>query len=190
MLLLRRSAAPLTIARLAAASASLMLCVLCALCAACGSAQSGLEGAVYRSDRVAFKVGEVPASWTVIRVDAANVAYRDEPNRASVLANGRCGRKDDDTPLSALTAHLVMGTTAREIASQETIPFDGREAMHTRMQAKLDGVPMAYDLYVLKKDGCVYDLVYVGDPRAFESGVPAFERFVSGFHTLSGAGDS
>ena len=166
------------------------LAVLSALGGGCGGPQSGLEGAVYRSDRVAFHVGEIPPTWSPIRVDEANLAYRDDAHRASVLANGRCGRKDNDTPLSALTAHLVMGTTAREVASQETIPFDGREAMHTRMQAKLDGVLLAYDMFVLKKDGCVYDLVYVGDPSAFEGGVPAFEHFVSGFHTLPGAGES
>ena len=166
------------------------LAVVAALGGGCGGAQSGLEGANYRSGAVAFHVGDVPSSWSMIRVDEANLAYRDDAHRASVLANGRCGRKDNDTPLSALTAHLVMGTTERAIASQETIPFDGREAMHTRMQAKLDGVLLAYDIFVLKKDGCVYDLVYVGDPGAFESGVPAFEHFVSGFHTLPGAGET
>ena len=156
---------------------------------ACGGARVGLDaGGVYRDEQVAFKIGEVPAGWRAVKVDAASLAYRDDAHRASALVNGRCGRKSDDTPLAALTNHLVMGTTAREIASEETIPFDGREALHTRMSAKLDGVPRAYDLYVLKKDGCVYDFAYVAEPRTFEAGVPGFERFVSGFHTLDGGG--
>jgi hypothetical protein len=161
---------------------------LLALITSCAGAQSGLEGSVYRDDKVAFRLGEVPSSWERVHVDEASLAFRDDAHRASVLVNARCGRKDDDTPLVALTAHLIMGTTAREIASQDTIPFDAREALHTRLAAKLDGVPMAYDLYVLKKDGCIYDFVYVGEPSAIEAGVPAFERFVTGFHTLPGSG--
>ncbi len=157
---------------------------------ACAGTRAGLDASnVYRDDAVAFKVGDVPATWRPVSVDAANLAYRDEARRASALVNGRCGRKDDDTPLVALTGQLLMGTTAREIASEETIPFDGREALHTRLTAKLDGVPLGYDVYVLKKDGCVYDLVYVGDPRVMEAGVPDFERFVSGFRTVRGGGE-
>ena len=156
---------------------------------ACGGAHVGLDaGGVYRDEQVAFRIGEVPAGWRTVKVEAASLAYRDDAHSASALVNGRCGRKSDDTPLAALTNHLVMGTTAREITSEETIPFDGREALHTRMSAKLDGVPRAYDLYVLKKDGCVYDFAYVAEPQSFEAGVPGFERFVSGFHTLDGGG--
>lgn len=154
--------------------------------AGCGGASAGLEGSVYRGTGVAFRVGEVPAGWERISVEDANLAYRDDAHRASVLVNARCGRKDDDTPLVALNAHLLIGTTDREVASQEVIPFDAREALHTRMSAKLDGVPRAFDLYVLKKDGCVYDFVYVGEPQMIEAGVPAFEHFVQGFHTIEG----
>ena len=140
--------------------------------------------------RVTFRVGDVPPSWSPVRVDGATLAFRDEPHLASILLDGRCYRKDDDVPLLALTDHLVMGTTSREITSQETLPFDGREAMHTLLHAKLDGVAMDYDIFVLKKDGCVYDFVYVADPAKSDGGAGAavFERFVGTFHTLSGAG--
>jgi hypothetical protein len=57
--------------------------------------------------------------------------------------------------------------------------------MHTVLDAKLDGVRMSYDIYVLKKDQCVYDFVYVAEPSRFEQGAPAFEQFVSGFRTES-----
>jgi hypothetical protein len=77
-----------------------------------------------------------------------------------------------------------MGTTEREFDVQEVIPFDRREAMHTRLRAKLDGVPMQYDIYVMKRDGCVYDLVYVAPPDRFLDGAGGFERFVAGLRTL------
>jgi hypothetical protein len=143
------------------------------------------EGNVYRDEVVSYRVGDIPPSWRRIEVTNANLAFRDERDEASVLVNGRCGHRDDDTPLPALTNHLIMGTTDREFASQEIVPgFDGREALHTVMRAKLDGVVMQYDIFVMKKDGCIYDLVYVAPPDAFKQGAPAFERFAQGFHTL------
>jgi hypothetical protein len=169
-------------------SALLALAALAALALGCGSAPPRLEAGVYRSGPIAFRLGDVPAPWSAVRIDGATLAYRDEAHLASVLIDGRCGEKDDDVPLVALTDHLVMGTTDRQISSQETIPFDEREAMHTRLRAKLDGVPMDYDVFVLKKDGCVYDFVYVADPAKSEGGAAAFERFVGTFHTLPGAG--
>jgi hypothetical protein len=64
------------------------------------------------------------------------------------------------------------------------VPFDGREAMHTSLVAKLDGVPMAYDVWVLKKDGCVYDLLYLAPPADVDRGIEAFHRLVRGFTTV------
>ncbi len=161
-----------------------------ALGTACGASGARLESGVYRDGEVAFHIGGVPSEWRPVQVDRATLAYRDEGRRASILLDARCHQKDDDVPLVALTDHLMMGTTERAIDSQETIPFDGREAMHTRLRAKLDGVPMDYDVYVYKKDGCIYDFVYVAEPTgkdASGAGAPAFERFVSSFHALAGS---
>jgi hypothetical protein len=156
------------------------------LLAACAGAQAGMEGGVYRDGAVAFRIAPVPQTWRPIRVGEAALAYRDEPHDASVLVNGRCGERDGDAPLVALTNQLVMGTTDRTVTLEETIPFDSREAHHTRMTAKLDGVPVAFDIWVMKKDGCVYDLVYVAPPDRLEAGVADFERFVRGFHAMGG----
>ena len=48
-------------------------------------------------------------------------------------------------------------------------------------KATLDGAPVELDAWVLKKDGCVYDLVYAAPPSRFAAGAPAFARFVAGF---------
>jgi hypothetical protein len=154
------------------------------LLTACGGAQ--LEGDVYKSGPLTFRVAQIPPGWRPIQVSEAALAYRDDANEASILVNGRCGEKDGDAPLVALTNQLIMGTTERSVTREETIPLDAREALHTRMSAKLDGVPLGFDVWVMKKDGCVYDLVYIAPPERIEAGVGAFERFVRGFHALGG----
>jgi len=161
--------------------------------AGCGHAQTFDEG-IFRKDGVAVRVGPVPPGWRRIGVDGADLAFRDDERSGSALFDMRCGKHDDDAPLSVLTSHLIMGTTEREFDAQDTVPFDGREALHTLLRAKLDGVPMQYDIYVMKKDGCLYDLVYVAPPGRFADGAADFERFAAGVRTegspspLSGAG--
>jgi hypothetical protein len=156
------------------------------LLGACAHADRFEDGVLRKGD-LSVQVGPLPPSWRRIDVEGADLAFRDEAHAGSTLFDVRCGRRDDDAPLSVLTQHLLMGTTDREIDAQETIPFDGREAMHTLLRAKLDGVPMQYDLYVMKKDGCIYDIVYVAAPSRFAEGAQDFERFTRGVHATSSA---
>ena len=136
--------------------------------AACGHGESFDGGILHKGD-LSVRVGPCPSQWTRVRIEGADLAYRDEAREGSTMFDVRCGRSSD-APLTVLTEHLIMGTTERDFVTQETLPFDGREALHTLMRAKLDGVPMQYDIYVMKKDGCVYDLVYVAPPARFTAG--------------------
>jgi hypothetical protein len=152
------------------------------------SSRGTFESNVYRSGKIAFQLPDPPPGWRRVEVEDASLAFRDDEHAASVLLNARCLSADDRTPLVALTNHLLIGATERQYVSQAPEPFDGREALHTKLTAKWDGVPMAIDMYVLSKDGCVYDFVYLGDPSGFDRGAAAFEGFVRGFRTLPGSG--
>jgi hypothetical protein len=143
------------------------------------------DGAVLRKGDLAVRLGPLAPNWRRIDVEGADLAFHDDAREASTLFDVRCGHRDDDAPLSVLTDHLIMGTTERQFDTQETVPFDGREALRSVLRAKLDGVPMQYEIYVMKKDGCVYDIVYVASPDRFAQGTPDFERFVRGVHALS-----
>ncbi|WP_437761689.1 hypothetical protein WMF27_03410 [Sorangium sp. So ce281] len=157
-----------------------LLAVAIAL-AGCGG--SSFDGTVYRGTDVAFRVPPAPASWKRLEVSDAAVAYRDDANGATIALNGRC-RNEEDIPLVSLTNHLFLHFTEREALKQEVVPFDGREAMHTVMSAKLDGVPKVFDIWVLKKNGCVYDMLLIADPAGYAASEPAFTRMVRGFSTL------
>jgi hypothetical protein len=149
-----------------------------------GCASTTFDGHVYRNKEVAFRVGPIPESWRRIDSDLALLAFRDDPHRATVALNARCGKDGDDVPLQALTHHLFLVFTDRQVLSQSLRPLDGREALRSELTAELDGVPKHFDVYVLKKDGCVYDFLYVADTSAAPQGLPNFERFVGEFATL------
>jgi len=168
-----------------ASSACVAWLAIAGVAAGCATGAS-FDGGVYRDGPIAFQLSPLPASWRPIHVSDADLVFRDDAHEASILVNGKCIHENEDAPLTALTEHLIMGTTERAFTTEETVPFDAREARHSVLQAKLDGVVMAYDVFVMKKNGCVYDLVYVGDPGQLAAGAPAFEQFARGFRTVGG----
>lgn len=151
------------------------------LATGCGSA---FDGTVYRGNGFAFRVPPRPASWQLLPAQGTALAFRDDAAGATIAVNGRCGKDAEDVPLAALTRHLFLQFTEREISTEEVVPFDGREALHTVMSAKLDGVPKSFDVWVLKKDGCVYDLYLIAAPERFEATAGEFRKFVGGFATV------
>src|SRR5258708_3470768 len=80
----------------------------------------GLREGVLRKGELTLQLGPVPAAWRRIQVDGGDLAFRDDAREASALLDVRC-RRDEDAPLVALTAHLVMGTTDRAIQKQEVV---------------------------------------------------------------------
>ena len=155
----------------------------------CASApKEGFDGSVYRKGQVAFQVPSPPPDWRPIALKQAALSYRDPAHDASILLNARCGPLEQDTPLVALTNHLLIGTTERDVRAQEVEPLDGREALHTQVVAKLDGVPLFFDVFVLKKDGCIYDFVYFAPSERGPDGAGPFRALVRGFRTMPGSG--
>ena len=150
---------------------------------AVGCGHDPWDGRVYHGKQVTFRTGPVPGQWERISMDGPLLAFTDKSSDGTVDVYARCGQDADDVPLVALTKHLLIGFTERDFKEEKVVPMDGREALHTVVHAKLDGVLVALSIYVMKKDGCVYDLVYVASPARYDKGVSAFDSFVGGFGT-------
>jgi hypothetical protein len=135
------------------------------------------DGRFARGDE-RFRVAP-PATWEQVKTPG-DLAFRAPEGDAVIAANATC-RGHHDGPLPVLANDLVIGTTQRKVLLEETTWLDGREALHQVISLRLDGVPLIYDLYVLKKDGCVYDLTLVAPPRSYERTADTFVAFVAGF---------
>lgn len=145
------------------------------------------DGNTFRSEELAFEVGPPPSHWRPLESDEALIAFRDDESRATIAVNGRCHRDGDDVPLQALTHHLFLHFTDRELVEQKELVLDERAALRTELRASLDGVPKHFTVYVLKKDGCVYDFLRIADVQpepGEESDQRAFRRFVSSFRSV------
>jgi hypothetical protein len=151
---------------------------------ACASAT--WDGQVYRGEAVNFRAGRIPPTWRRLDADDALLTFRDSLRDIVISVNGRCGKDGDDVPLEALTQHLFMYFTDRQILAQGKISLDGRDALRTELAAKLDGVPRQFIVYVLKKNGCVYDFIFIATPSVDAGAKAEFDQFVAGFSTSTG----
>jgi hypothetical protein len=129
---------------------------------------------------VSFRIGLPGDGWRPLHDRATQVAWqRDEPPGA-IQVRSQC-EEHGDSDLHDFTDHLRIDFGAWEIVEQEPLRLIGREALRTRVSAALDGVPVMLEVYVVKKDGCLFDLTYTALPYAFERGLPDFQRVVEGF---------
>jgi hypothetical protein len=51
-------------------------------------------------------------------------------------------------------------------------------------RAQLDGREVQLHSYVVRRDGCIYDMVYFANPQDYVRGEPSFARMVAGFRFL------
>jgi hypothetical protein len=134
----------------------------------------------YQDQDTRFRIGDPGAGWQPVSVPTANAAWVREDS-STLLVNSQCDKTD--APLSALSGELLFGTTERVVLEQRVIPMDGREAMETVAEAKLDGVLRKRQMLVLKKDGCVYDFVLDAPLDVFGDALTGYQGVVSGFAT-------
>jgi hypothetical protein len=143
--------------------------------AGCCFSDGALRDGRYESKSVSYGIGEPGEGWQRLAINQANLAWHNPKMDASLLVNSHC-EGVADSPLESLTNDLLMGTTDREIVEQGRLPWSRREALETRARAKLDGVPREMMLFVLKKDGCVYDIVLDASAAHFEGARASYVR--------------
>ncbi len=85
-----------------------------------------------------------------------------------------------DSSLQQYTDHLRIDWDGWTVLEQSETELVGRAAMRTVVDASLDGIPRRNELWVVKKDGCLFDLRYSAGAENFASGQAAFSRVVKG----------
>ena len=166
----------------------MLAALLIALIAAClcqqGCGGSRWSDGRFHDDEASYRLGAIGAGWQSVAVDDDNdVAWLHDGWGAVIQVNASCN-PELDIPLVALTNHLLIGFTERELREQRLISMDSREALRSHLVAKLDGVERELALTVLKKDGCVYDFAVIASPGdSFARARDSYEQLLRGFAT-------
>lgn len=147
-----------------------------------GCAGASFKGGLYADGSVRYRVGALDPEWRAVSSEGADLAFH-RAGMGTISVNSTC-TEYEDVPPAALLNHLLFETTDRRFVTEETIYLDGRGARHVVVQLELDGVPLEVEIYLLKKDGCVFDLTHVRAKAAASAARETFAAFVRHFVVL------
>lgn len=128
-----------------------------------------------------YRFGTPSGDWRPLRkMDDVQVAWIDPGIVGVIELHAQCDEQGDSS-LAQYTDHLRIDWSEWKVVSQEEAKLIGRTALHTTVDADLDGIKRRHELWVVKKNGCLFDLRYSADPARFDQGKAEFARVVSGF---------
>ncbi len=142
---------------------------------------SGFRDGVFTKADVSYRIGTPDESqWRRVGFADDDLAWLNRTTGHVLSTNATC-HDHGDPSLEVLTTHLLFGFADRELKEQQPEMLDGRESLHSKFEAKLDGVPIEIEIVVLKKNGCVHDFEYVSPLGRAAEQQAAFDRLVAGF---------
>lgn len=172
--------------------------VIVALALALPAGCAGWRGDTYYAHRVpaklarketTYRFGDPGPGWTPVRnLKDVQVAWTNRDIGGVIEIHAQCDDQGDSS-LDQYTDHLRIDWTGWEVESQEPTRLIDRAALHTVVTADLDGVVRRNDFWVVKKNGCLFDLRYSSEPAAFEAGRADFAKVLEGFRFPIRVGD-
>ena len=139
-----------------------------------------LRGNVFENSRVRLEIEPPGNDWDLVPMRGVDIAFIYPQDESTLLINSQCNEVQD-VPLRALLGHLLIGFTEQKIVDEKLISFSEREALIQTIEAKLDGVSRKFKILVLKKDGCVFDIVLATTPMSFGGHEQVFDSLMQHF---------
>jgi hypothetical protein len=100
-----------------------------------------------------------------------------------MLVNGLCDPAVARRGPEVLARHLLLGLRDRVEIEHGEVPVNGRVAAHRLLEGRMrqSDERIRVESYTLRGERCVYDLLFVAAPEAFDAGRDDFRRFVESF---------
>jgi hypothetical protein len=123
--------------------------------------------------------------WVVDRDSGADLELRHQSGSAAMLVNGLCDTPATGRRPDVLVRQLLLGLRDRKVVESDEAPLNGRASTHTLMEGRLmtSDARMRIESYVVKGEHCVWDLLYVAEPSAFDATRGDFQALVESFVT-------
>jgi hypothetical protein len=151
--------------------------------ASCRATVGHVMGQQFVSPVYAFEVPLPEDEWRPVPDEPSVLTLAHTHLAAGITISVTC-QQARDVPLDILTRHLLFGFRDVEILQQTQQTLNGVPTLKTVARAHLDGREVQLCSLVVRRDGCVYDMVYFANPQDYASGVPSFERMMAGFRFL------
>lgn len=149
-----------------------------------GCAAGRIVDGIYRDPQSGFQVRLPPPAWIHTFLDGAALSFRDPALQAGMALAVDCpGQETGELPWMA--RHVFFGLREMRIEIREPVHLHDAVGVRTRLQARLDDVPVEVEGVTLRRAGCLYDFIYAAPPATFPRGRPDFEAFVESWAPLS-----
>ena len=149
-----------------------------------GCAGKRIEDGVFYS-RSGYRIALPGAAWTIAERGPAELEVRHRRVPAGMLVNAACDGPAARRSLDVLTRHLLIGLRERTVLESGRVSVNGRSGARAVVEGRRPESEerVRVEAYVLKDGRCVYDLLYVAPPAAFDALRAEFEGFVQSFTT-------
>jgi hypothetical protein len=130
-----------------------------------------------------YRIAVPGSAWTVVDDSRADLELRHREAPAGMLVNASCDPAVTGRGWDVLSRHLFLGLRDRVVVAADEMPVNGRIASHRLVEGRMRQSEQRtrIEAFTLKTDRCVYDLLYVAAPEAFDAWRPDFQRFVESF---------
>jgi hypothetical protein len=130
-----------------------------------------------------YRVTLPGASWTLASDTRADLELRHRSASAGMLVNAVCDPTVARRGSQVLAQHLLLGIRKRAMMEADEVPVNGRVASHRLLEGRMPQGEerVRIESYTLKGERCVYDLLYVATPEAFDAWRGDFQRVVDSF---------
>lgn len=122
-------------------------------------------------------------AWEIVSDDRSDLELRNRTAPAGMLANAVCDPAVARRGWAVLAQQLLIGMRDREVVEANEVPVNGRVASHRLLEGRMrqSDERVRMESYTLKGERCVYDLLFVAAPAAFDAWRGDFQRFVESF---------
>ncbi len=156
---------------------------VCVLLTGCATGRT--LGGLYVNEGKGFRVQLPREGWQVMESPGTDLALRDTRSQARMAVSATCPEQETG-PLPALVQHLFFGFRQVKRLRQERILLDGAVGLETVVRGRVEGTLIQVRSVVIRRKGCLYDLLFVAPPETFGTRSVDFDTFLSGWQFLSG----
>lgn len=115
----------------------------------------------------------------IASTEVSDVAFQSRRTAAIISLNSSCRRgREHREDLHSITNLLLLGMTDVAFRTERELQVAQTLALETTVQGKLNGEEMRIRAVVLRREGCIYDLLYVARPEYFAQNERDFSQFV------------
>ncbi len=112
---------------------------------------------------------------------SADLSYQSKLTSSIISLNSACRPENQEQSenLQEFSRLLFLGITEVTQKEERKAEVDHVPALQTTLEGKLNGETTKLRTVVVRKAGCVYDLMYIARPERFSEREEDFTRFVS-----------